>query len=169
MHLTRAPSKAWHPDRAPVKVARLALDGRTPHADLYLSPGHAIYLDGLLIPVKFLVNGRTIIAYQHASALSLVYYHIELEEHDVVLAEGAPAETYAGNDRHAFGNADEYVRLYGSSEGPARSFAPLYPLGGRQELMSRLRSAVSPLYDVRRPYDMIRDEIDFRAERGIAA
>ena len=96
-HYTRAPSGAWHPDVAPVMVARFALDGRTPHTDLYLSPAHALYLYGLLIPVGHLVNGRSIVAGQHAHALTLDYYHIELEDHDVVLAEGAAAETYRGN------------------------------------------------------------------------
>ena len=95
-HYTRAPSEAWHPDVAPVKVAKFALDGRTPHADLYLSQGHALYLYGLLIPVGHLVNGRSIIAGQYADALTLDYFHIELEDHDVVLAEGAAAETYGG-------------------------------------------------------------------------
>ena len=73
-HYTRAPSEAWHPDVAPVKVARFALDGRTPHADLYLSRGHALYLFGVLIPVEDLVNGRSIIADQYADALTLDYY-----------------------------------------------------------------------------------------------
>ena len=87
----------------------------------------------------------------------------------MVLAEGAPAETYAGNDHYAFDNAEEYESLYGSSVAPKRSFAPVVLLGGRQELMSRLRSAVSPIYDARRPLDIIRDEIESRADLGIAA
>jgi hypothetical protein len=84
----------------PVKLARFALNGRTPHADLYLSEAHALYLYGLLIPVGHLVNGRSIIAGQHADALTLDYFHIELEDHDVVLAEGAAAETFAGDDHY---------------------------------------------------------------------
>jgi hypothetical protein len=169
-HYTRAPSEAWDPDVAPVKVSRFALDGQTPHADLYLSAGHAIYLQGLLIPVKDLVNGRSIIAGQHASALTLDYYHIELEDHDVVLPEGAPAETFGGDSRYGFDNAEEYERLYGSTVGPKRSFAPVVSLnGGRQELRSRLRSAISPIYDARKPLDIIGDQIASRAELSIAA
>ena len=41
--------------------------------------------------------------------------------------------------------------------------------GGRQELASRLRSAVSPIYDARQPLDRIRDHIASRAELGLAA
>jgi hypothetical protein len=94
----------------------------------------------------------SIIAGEHSNALTLDYYHIELEDHDVVLAEGAGAETYAGDDHYGFDNAEEYERLYGTTVGPKRSFAPVVGLfGGRQELASRLRSAVSPLYDARQP------------------
>jgi hypothetical protein len=169
-HYTRAPSETWHPDLAPVKVARFALDGRTPHADLYLSPGHALYLFGVLIDVRYLVNGRSIIAGQYAEALTLDYFHIELEDHDVVLAEGAAAETYGGDSRQGFDNAEEYERLYGTTPVPARSFAPLASLnGGRQELRSRLRSALSPIYDARTPFDLIRDHLAARAELRLAA
>jgi hypothetical protein len=169
-HYTRAPSKPWHPDLAPVKVARFALDGRTPHNDLYLSRGHALYLYGLLVHVEDLVNGRTITADQCADALTLDYYHIELEDHDVVLAEGAAAETFAGEDHHGFDNAEEYERLYGSTVGPQRNFAPVVAYyGRRRELISRLRSVVSPVYDARKPLDRIRDHIASRAELGIAA
>ena len=40
---------------------------------------------------------------------------------------------------------------------------------GGQELASRLRSAVSPIYDARQPLDRIRDHIASRADLGIAA
>jgi Hint domain len=169
-HFTKAPSEAWKPRVAPVKVARFALDGQTPHTDLYLSPGHAIYLYGVLIPVEDLVNGRSIIAHQHSDAVTLDYYHIELEDHDVVLAERAAAETFAGEDHYGFDNAEEYERLYGSIVGPKRNFAPVASyFGRRRELISRVRSVVSPIYDARQPLDRIRDHLASRADLGIAA
>jgi hypothetical protein len=169
-HYTRDPGRAWHPDLAPVKVARFALDSRTPHTDLYLSRGHALYLYGLLVHAEDLVNGRNIIAGQHASALTLDYYQIELEEHDVVLAEGAAAETYAGENHYGFDNAEEYERLYGTTVGPQRNFAPVVAYyGRRRELISRVRSVVSPLYDARQPLDRIRDHLASRAELRMAA
>jgi hypothetical protein len=153
-----------------VKVAKFALDDRTPHADLYLSRGHALYLYGLLIPVKDLVNGRSIVAGQHPEALTLDYFHIELEDHDAVLAEGAGAETFGGDNRSGFDNAAEYESLYGATPVVPRSFAPLASLnGGRQELRSRLRSALSPIYDARTPFDLIRDHLAARAELRLAA
>ena len=170
IRFTRALGQTWSPDVAPVKIARFALDDNTPHADLYLTGGHALYLYGLLIPAKDLINDRSITGNHHATALTLNYYHIELEEHDAIFAEGAPAETYAGKDREAFGNAEEYERLYGAPAAIERSFAPMASLnGGRQELVSRLRSVVSPIYDARMPLDIIRDHIASRAELKIAA
>jgi hypothetical protein len=146
------------------------LDGRTPHNDLYLSRGHALYLYGLLVQVEDLANGRSIISDQYADALTLDYYHIELEDHDVVIAEGAAAETFAGEDHYGFDNAEEYERLYGSTAGPKRNFAPVASYyGRRRELISRLRSAVAPIHDARQPLDRIRDHIASRAELRIAA
>jgi hypothetical protein len=169
-HYARTVEGAWHPGLLPVKVAKFAIDDTTPHADLFLSPGHALYLHGLLIDVRCLANGRSIIAGQYADALALDYFHIELEDHDAVLAEGAAAETFGGVDRTGFDNAEEYVRLYGATPSPARSFAPLASInGGRQELRSRLRSALSPIYDTRTPFDVIRDQIASRAELRLAA
>jgi hypothetical protein len=167
---TRAASEAWKPGLTPVKISRFALDGHAPHADLYLSPAHAIYLRGILVPVKDLVNGISITQGHFADALTLQYYHIDLEDHDVLFAEGAPAETYQGNDYPAFDNADEYLALYGTPVGSKKPFAPIVSYrGGRQELKSRIRSVISPLYDVREPLDIIRDEIASRAELAWAA
>jgi hypothetical protein len=88
----------------------------------------------------------------------------------VLFAEGAPAETYQGNNYWAFGNADEYVALYGAPVGPKKPFAPVVAYrGGRQELRSRIRSVVAPVYDMREPLDIIRDEIASRAELAWAA
>jgi hypothetical protein len=88
MDLTRhpAPSLAW-----PVRVRAGAFAPGLPSRDLYLSPDHAVYADGVLIPVKLLINGSTV---RQVKMDRVVYHHVELEEHDVILAEGLPAETY---------------------------------------------------------------------------
>src|ERR1700694_1285139 len=46
----------WHPRVAPIGVARCSLDDQYPLRDLYLSPEHSLFIDGFLIPVKYLVN-----------------------------------------------------------------------------------------------------------------
>ena len=80
-------------DRAtPVVVRRHALGEYVPHRDLYITRGHSLYLDGVLIPVEELVNHRSIAFVEDAKVVE--YYHLETDTHDVVIAEGAAAETY---------------------------------------------------------------------------
>jgi hypothetical protein len=93
-----------HPDpekAAPVRIRVGAVAENVPHRDLLVSPDHAICLDGVLIPAKELVNGVTIT--QELDFGEVQYFHIELEQHDIVLAEGLTAESYldTGN-RDAF-------------------------------------------------------------------
>src|SRR5207237_3923542 len=76
----------------PVIVRAGALADNVPVRDLYLTHGHALYLDDVLIPVEHLVNHRSILWDEGARVVE--YYHIELDDHDVVLANGAPAESY---------------------------------------------------------------------------
>ena len=76
----------------PVIVRKGAIAPNTPHSDLRVTRAHSLYLDGALIPVEFLVNHRSILWDDDAREVSL--YQIELETHDVLLANGAPAESY---------------------------------------------------------------------------
>jgi hypothetical protein len=154
----------------PVKISRFAIDGKAPHSDLYVSPAHAIYIDGVMIPASVLVNGITIVANAKPEALSLTYFHIELDTHEAILAEGLAVESFLRNNLEAFDNADEYVRLYGSPTGPLTPFAPIVSYnGGRQELASHIRSALAPVYDFRQPIDKVRDRLADRAEFASAA
>ena len=46
-----------------------------------------------------------------------VYYHIELEDHSLILAEGVPAETFVDNvTRRNFDNHADYEAFYGVDE-----------------------------------------------------
>jgi hypothetical protein len=76
----------------PVIVRKGALGDNVPHTDLRVTKAHALWLDGVLIPVEFVVNHRTILWDDMAQEVML--YHVELEAHDVLLANGAPAESY---------------------------------------------------------------------------
>ncbi len=84
----------------PVVVRRGALADNVPSRDLYLTHGHALYCDGVLIAVEHLVNHRSIAWDDTARVVE--YFHIELDEHDVLLANGAPAESYYEASNRAF-------------------------------------------------------------------
>jgi hypothetical protein len=89
----------------PVIVRKGALGQNVPHRDLHVTKGHSLFLDGALIPVEFLVNHRSILWDDRAQEVSI--YHIELATHDVLVANGAPAESYRDDgNRWLFQNAN---------------------------------------------------------------
>jgi hypothetical protein len=157
--VSRERTGPWNGD-GPVKISRFAIDGKAPHSDLYVSPAHAIYIDGILIPARNLVNGVTIVADAKPEALALTYFHIELDTHEPILAEGLAVESFQRDNPHAFDNADEYVRLYGSPGEPLALFAPIVRYHrSRQELASHMRSALAPVYDFRKPIEKVCDRV----------
>jgi hypothetical protein len=112
-----------------------------------------------------LVNGVTIVADAKPEALSLTYFHIALDTHEAILAEGLAVESFQRDNINAFENADEYFRLYGSAGEPLAPFAPIVRYhSSPQELGSHIRSTVAPLYDFRRPIEKVRDRILDRLE-----
>jgi Ca2+-binding RTX toxin-like protein len=110
---------AGHPrpwDVQPVRVHAGAFAPGQPHRDLRLSPDHAIHADGVLIPVRYLVNGATV---TQESVADVTYYHVELAgpdgaaTHDILFANGLETESYldTGN-RAAFANAGPVATLH---------------------------------------------------------
>jgi len=96
-------SRHPHPEQArPICIAANAFDDTVPESDLLVSPDHAFLFDGHLIPAKALVNDASIYQMKRDS---VHYFHIELQEHEIIFAQNAPVETYleSGN-RAAFEN-----------------------------------------------------------------
>ncbi|MBR0651864.1 hypothetical protein GXW78_19505 [Roseomonas terrae] len=134
-----------HPDPAavlPVRIGAGALQAGVPCRELVVSPDHALYLDGALVKADRLIDGEAI--RQEAPAGGRVtYFHVELDRHDVIIANGAPAESWldCGN-RSQFENAGPVVALHASfGAAPAvRGCAPRIEGG---PALDRLRAALA--------------------------
>ena len=77
------PETVW-----PVRIAPGAFGDNVPARDLYLSPDHAVFVNDVLVPVKLLVNGTSIMQIKRDR---VTYYHVELPRHD-----GDPGRGSAG-------------------------------------------------------------------------
>jgi Hint domain len=105
----------------PVQIAAGAFAPGQPSRDLRLSPDHAVFVDGGLIPIRYLLNGATI---TQECVDTVIYWHVELAAHDVLLAEGLPVESYLDTGNRAmFANASPQPRT------PLQSHKPPEPRG----------------------------------------
>jgi hypothetical protein len=137
---------AKHPDPDavhPIRICAGAFGPDRPHRDLILSPNHALYVDGHLIAARYLLNGASV---RQENWEKIVYYHVELESHDVMLVDGMAAESFldVGN-RAAFSNGGEPVMLhpdFARKTWDAEACAPDLPKGAeltqlRQTMLAR--------------------------------
>jgi len=158
--------RKWAEEIAPIRVAQSALGPNTPHRDLYISRYHCLYLDGVLIPVVDLLNNSTIARFSAEDLREIEYFHLKLDRHSVIYAEGAACETLravtaVNSDNLEF---EEYRRLHGGLSLPDEPAAPMLGYnGGRSRLRGRIRSAVSLVVDVRSKLEIIRDDLKGRA------
>ena len=138
------PKMVW-----PVCISAGAFGPGRPHRDLWLSPDHAVFVEGVLIPIRRLINGASV---AQVARETINYYHVELSQHGVVLAEGMPAESYLdAGERDAFANGDGVMQLHANFAPPidrmaelweARGCAPLAIVGPAVEAARRLLTAV---------------------------
>ena len=101
-----------HPLRSlPIQIKAGALGNNLPRHDLFVSPDHSLLIDGLLINAGAIENGVSIVK---TYPQNYIYYHIELANHALLDAEGAPAESFCPNkeDRSTYDNGAEYYELY---------------------------------------------------------
>ncbi|MGB0661208.1 MAG: Hint domain-containing protein [Mangrovicoccus sp.] len=103
---------------APVRIAAGALGENLPHTDLDVTVDHALALEGALVHAGALVNGTTIKRVDMAElADTVTYYHVETEEHCLLVANGAAAESYVDNtSRATLDNFAEFAKLYGAEQ-----------------------------------------------------
>lgn len=130
----------------PICVRAGALGDESPTRDLFLSPDHAILLGGRLIHAGALVNGASIFR-DTSAAETFKYYHIELDDHSLILANGVVAETFVDNvTRMRFDNWEEHVALFGEGlsitemDLPRAKSARQIPHALRQAILARAAS-----------------------------
>ncbi len=129
-----------------MRVKAGALGPDSPVHDLVLTASHAVFTDGVLVPVVNLVDGTSIALQTADDHETLDFFHVAFARRDVLDAEGAACESWR----------DAAV---------AEPCAPMLSFyGGRDELRSRLRSSASIIVDHRQPLDIIRDSLE---ERGL--
>ena len=91
------PARVW-----PVRIAAGAFGPGQPRRDLLLSPDHAVLIRDaggqLLVPARLLVNGATVTRHPVGR---ITYWHVELDRHDGILAEGLACETYLDTGNRA--------------------------------------------------------------------
>jgi hypothetical protein len=114
----------------PIRVRKNAIADGLPRRDLLVSPDHGLFVDGRLIPVKLLVNDGSIAV--DISVRSVAYYHVELDRHAILFAEGLPSESYLDT-----GNRCMFANASGSTE--------LHPMFAATETKSRMQDGCMPL------------------------
>jgi hypothetical protein len=156
---------AWNNSVVPIRIATSAIEDGMPRCDLYLSPAHCLFLGNVLIPVIHLVNDVSIAPYNPVDLNEIEYYHVELEMHEVIYAEGVCVESYLGSNRETFSNCEQFEQIYaGEQQVIKKPFAPIVGYyGGRDEVKGLLRSIISNVIDIRDPIQVAWDQIATRA------
>jgi hypothetical protein len=118
----------WQRSVLPVQISAGALGRGLPTRDLFVSQKHKLFIDNMLVAAEDLLNGETIKISAQSAIQKLQYFHIALETHDAILAEGQPAETLRtdAENREKFENFAEYLNLYPHEDG--KKLAPFAPL-----------------------------------------
>ena len=113
-----------HPRRAevlPIRVTSHAFGESLPLRHLFVSPGHSICVDAcgeVLIPAGSLVNGTTIV---QVDVEMVTYWHVELDKHEIILAEGLPCESYLEMGNRNFFAENGTVALGGKPDAAVRT------------------------------------------------
>jgi len=130
------------PERtAPVLIKKGALGENTPNADLYVTADHGMIVDGIIAHASALVNNETIVRVPlDEMEKQFTFWHIETEEHEIVLANGAPAETFIDNvSRQVFDNYSDFEAKFGSDVPEMKELDMLRALSQRQ-LPARIKN-----------------------------
>jgi serralysin len=79
------------PGAEPLCIAPHSFGPNLPHAALTLSPDHAVFAGGVLIPVRCLENRRSV---RRDERPHVTYFHVALDTHEILRANGLPVESW---------------------------------------------------------------------------
>ena len=125
----------------PVRIRAGTFGPGRPSRDLWLSPDHAVFVDGVLIAVRHLIDGDTI---RQENVAAVVYHHLELAEHDVILAEGLTVESYLDTGGGAaFSGQRSVVTLHPDFAARRWEVAGCAPLVVRGPILAQVRAELA--------------------------
>ena len=137
----------YHPrpqEIMPVRISAHAFGENRPARDLMVSPGHSLCVDvvgEVLIPAAALINGSTVV---QDDVESVTYWHVELETHEIILAENMPVESYLDMGNRSFFAESALVSLDASPEAPVPTHADFCrPFHAEGALVSAVRAQLS--------------------------
>lgn len=112
-----------NPLMLPVTFLPGVLGEGLPARPMTVSPGHGVWLHGVLVPAWRLVNQVNVL--QAPCAGRVEYLHLDLARHDLVVSDGCLSESWLNEvPRNWFQNALEYAALY---PGEDESYTPCAP------------------------------------------
>jgi hypothetical protein len=153
--------KPWQNHARPVRIMKSALAPNIPQADLFLTSGHALLLDGVLVTAGSLINGTTIAPYAAEEYDELEFFQIRLGTHDAIFAEGAACETLLRIDETAI-DYPEYIDKCEPVKTQDAYCAPIFGNGARSEISWRVHSAMSRWLGPHK-VDIIRERLEGRS------
>lgn len=128
----------------PVRILKNAIAEGVPYKDMLITAEHCLFFNGKFVPARMLVNGISV--FYDKSLTSYDYYHIETEQHSVIIADGMLTESYLDT-----GNRRTF-----------RQDGGLATLTGRQKTWSE--DAAAPLCVSRSFVEPIFHDIELRAQ-----
>ncbi|WP_181161387.1 Hint domain-containing protein [Labrys okinawensis] len=113
-HVLSNPSRPLDMGGYPVRILKDAIAEGLPYRDLLVTAEHSFFFEGKLVPIRMLVNGRSI--FYDRSFQTYTYYHVELAEHAIIQANGMLSESYLDT-----GNRKNFVAQHGVVPFPGKA------------------------------------------------